>query len=288
MAEIDYPRLCGGTFFTLLLQARKQRLKPRQHIRGERDGLSDSEMLIGLIKIITPDYIEPTPITEKTFKGNTSDFKSCKKSKGTYFPLDETSIFDNKVKTDYSVPLQAMCDFVNSFIDIGTISEKDTRLVKALLDLIDSDQSIDDEQGFYLSETGTSITKRELRDMTTICLQSFLLGIWHFVLTERKNNEAGKDTFDIWCPAKGGGERKYTGNMGDGITRDISISLEANPIASQTEESPIIETAESYADDEPTQAKPQVLNRPIVVNQYGTNNTQIAHVESLIINSGGG
>jgi hypothetical protein len=44
------PRLCGGTFFVLVLQALKQRVKARQHYNGERDGLSDPEVLIGLIK----------------------------------------------------------------------------------------------------------------------------------------------------------------------------------------------------------------------------------------------
>jgi hypothetical protein len=30
----DNPRLCGGTFFVLVLQALKQRVKARQHYKG--------------------------------------------------------------------------------------------------------------------------------------------------------------------------------------------------------------------------------------------------------------
>ena len=40
----EKPRLCGGTFFVLVLQALKQRVKSRQHYKGERDGLSDPEV----------------------------------------------------------------------------------------------------------------------------------------------------------------------------------------------------------------------------------------------------
>ena len=81
MTKGDNPRLCGGTFFVLVLQALKQRVKARQHYKGERDGLSDPEVLIGLIKVINPDYQEPK---EGALKGKTNDFKSCKTSTGQY------------------------------------------------------------------------------------------------------------------------------------------------------------------------------------------------------------
>ena len=35
----DYPRLCGGTFFTLVLQDLRQRMRAREHYKGESDGL---------------------------------------------------------------------------------------------------------------------------------------------------------------------------------------------------------------------------------------------------------
>jgi len=293
VANIDYPRLCGGTFFTLLLQARKQRTKPRQHIKGERDGLSDSEVLFGLIKVVDPDFDAITNTTEKTFKGNTSDFRSCKKSKGTYLPFNETTIFDNRMKNGYSAPLQKMCDFIKNFIDVGTSSEKDIRLVKALLELIDSDQSINDDQVFYIGETGTVVTKAELRNTTMVCLQSFLLGVWHFALIERKDNSIGKDTFDIWCPATGGGVREYTGNIGNGITRTINLKMAT--VADSLEiisDEPFAENAEQNNKYEPEpsteQINMQTLHRPMVVNQSGTNNTNIAYVESLTISNGGG
>lgn len=55
MSIDDYPRLCGGTFFTLVLQALRQRMKAREHYAGDSDGLSDSEVMVGLIN-------EPPPV----------------------------------------------------------------------------------------------------------------------------------------------------------------------------------------------------------------------------------
>ena len=44
--------LCGGTFFTLLLRARKQRIAARRNAEGESDGLSDQDVFEGLQIII--------------------------------------------------------------------------------------------------------------------------------------------------------------------------------------------------------------------------------------------
>jgi hypothetical protein len=123
----EYPRLCGGTFFTLLLQARKQRIKTREHRRGERDGLSDTDMFIWLLKVFNPDYNEPTPTTFGTFKTNTSDFKSCEISSSSYLPLEDTAAFNaHIVNNNFDTLLQEMCIFVERFIDDKTSTRKAT------------------------------------------------------------------------------------------------------------------------------------------------------------------
>lgn len=80
-------RLCGGTFFTLLLEDRKPRAGVREHYAGEKDGLSEPEVLIGLSKVLGPDFQEPLESMMTTIKGNTSEYKSCKNKGGTYFPF---------------------------------------------------------------------------------------------------------------------------------------------------------------------------------------------------------
>ena len=79
MTNIEYPRLCGGTFMTLVIQALRQRKKAREHYKGESDKLNDPDVLVGLITVINPDYKDPGKAVLKT-KAN--DYKSCKLSKG--------------------------------------------------------------------------------------------------------------------------------------------------------------------------------------------------------------
>ena len=289
-------RLCGGTFFTLLLQARRQRVKPSGYRKVERDGLLETDMLIGLIKIFDPDYIEPADEVKGSFKTNTFDFKSCKLSNSLYIPLFDTTAFDKRIKNNYSAPLKAMCEYADRFIEIGTSTEKDLRLVRALLELIATDGSIADEQAFFIYGDGSEITKAGILKKSDICLQPFLLGIWHFVLVNRKDNAVGKATYDMWCPSRGGGERKYIGKMGDGIVRDINVSymspmdLEGdirsfdNPGDQAAEDN-----SEPYVEDADSSVKPTsqtINNNGFLFQQFGTNNKQIiGNVETLVINN---
>ena len=48
MTKNENLRLCGGTFFTLLLEARKQLLGANEHYAGKKDGLTEYETLIGV------------------------------------------------------------------------------------------------------------------------------------------------------------------------------------------------------------------------------------------------
>lgn len=286
-------RLCGGTFFTLLIQARRQRIKLREHRKGERDRLSDVEMLIGLIKVLKPDYIEPTNLIKGTFKTKTYEFKACKISDTPYMSLSDTAAFDNRVKKNYSAPLKAMFEFADKYIEMGTSTGKDIRLVRALLELIAADGSIADEQAFYICEDGSEITKAGILKISNICLQPFLLGIWHFVLVNRKDNTVGEAAYNTWCPPRGGGERKYIGKMGDGIERDINVTYMSPTILEGGFDNPGDEMAgddgEPYLEDSDDSVNPAgqtINNNGFLFQQFGTNNKQIiGNVETLVINN---
>lgn len=114
MTTIEYPCLCGGAFFTLVLQALRQRMKAREHYSGDSDGLSDPEVLVGLIKVINPDYTDPG---KENLKGTANNYKACKISNSTYLPFDDEQVisaFDSKVKTAYQSVLNRMIGFVNA------------------------------------------------------------------------------------------------------------------------------------------------------------------------------
>lgn len=126
MTNKDFPRLCGGTFFTLVLQALKPRMKAREHYKGDSDsdGLSDPDVFMGLIRVINPDYQEPQ---KGTLKGKTNDYKACKISKGEYLPFGDAAViqeFDNRIQTSYKAVLSDMDAFVERFLETGTVAKK--------------------------------------------------------------------------------------------------------------------------------------------------------------------
>ena len=291
-----YPVICGGTFFTMVLEARKQRTCKRSLYAGELDGLSQPETLAGLGRVVNPDYVEPK--NKDSFSTNASDYKSCENN-GTnlaFLFTQEVLSFDTRVKTRYLEALSAMDDFVQRFLEVGTSTAKEVWLVKALLDLIDADQSIDAGQAFYIGEVGQKITKAALREMSDFFFQPFLLGIWHFAVVNRKDNTVGKSTYDMWCPPRGGKERKYIGTMGVGITRSINVTLieaaSKKDHASTDEYSAPVENDDPVVDDfseEPASTTTnQTINHPFVFHQYGNNSIQVGNIETLVINNSGG
>lgn len=294
MTNIEYPRLCGGTFMTLVIQALRQRKKAREHYKGESDKLNDPDVLVGLITVINPDYKDPGKAVLKT-KAN--DYKSCKLSKGQYLPFGEKltiGVFDKRVQEDYLVARNDMSTFVDRFIETGTMLQKDVRLVKALIDLIDQDDSIDDDVEFPIGENGELVRKDHFGDLDKVCLPSFMLGIWHFIVVNRKNNKVGQDTYDIWCPENGGGTREYEGHMGQSITKEIDVytlESEADGLPEDDDAEGIDESSEQAGSEyqernDSTAAAPnlqQQINNPFTFIQNGDNNTQIGYVANQTI-----
>lgn len=295
-------RLCGGTFFTLLLQARKPRMGVRNHYLGETDGMSDPQTLIALIKVAVPDYSAPSTSMMATFKGNTSRYKSCQNDGGIYMPFKDTvtmQSFDSRIRTDYSSALSAMTYFSNLFLDIGTSTKKDEWLVKALLDLIGMDDSINDGQTIYAREDGIATTKSAILAATSICLQAFLLGIWHFVLLNRTDNKIGRETYAAWCPSNSGSDRAYTSTLGETITKSFNISYyKSEPLTDEAEIadeyiSGINYGPEAQAKSDDTSfpgATQQVVNNNstfLNFNVTGNNNSFFNQVDTVIIKNGG-
>lgn len=286
----EYPRLCGGTFFTLVLQALRQRMKAREHYSGDSDGLSDPEVLVGLIRVINPDYADPG---KENLKGTANNYKACKTSNSTYLPFDDEQVlsaFDSVVRTDYQTALNGMIGFVNDFLDVGETVHKDVNLVRALIDLIQQDQTIKASDEFYIGPNGEK--KAALSDLKEVCLPSFLLGVWHYVVMNRRDNAVGKKTYDVWCPSNDRAPRKYTAHMGEGLLDSLTTYTvdTKETITAEVVDEPIEDYASEAADqDTPPVTQQMVNNNPTFfnINISGGNNSFYQHVDKLTINNGG-
>lgn len=233
-------RLCGGTFFVLLLQARKQRTASRKNAMGEKDNLSDSNVLEGLIRVAIPNYVSTGGRSIKTY---TSSYKSCKLSANDYIPFDKSgliSAFDRLVQTNYTQALLRMCDFVAAYIAGGAMQDW---LVAAILELIESDDSIDGEEMFFVLPNGETQSKSEMGETSEIFLQAFLLGVWHFILIKRSDNKVGLDTFDAWHrkASTPHGIRKFTSDIGKSKIREMIVHYLEVQAEKAQEEDPLIE-----------------------------------------------
>ncbi len=201
MTKTDYPVLCGGTFFTQILLSRKPTVSRRQRTQSVSDIFHEQDVLLGLILIVQPDYLKPAGDTFKTY---TTYFKRC--SENTPLDLqfaDETvvSAFLSRFESDYADVLNEMTGFVSKFIEVGTTRQKDVKLVKKLIEMITSDigtPAIPDSYRFDVSKDGATVTKNQLHSATLVYLPAFLLSVWKFIVTERKDNSIGAATVSAW------------------------------------------------------------------------------------------
>ena len=216
--------LCGGTFFVLLLRARKQRIAARKNAEGEKDGLSDQDVLEGLIKVAFPNFVAPAG----SFKTYTSNYKSCKLATNEYLPFDDEELinnFDELVRNDYPEAAQRMSAFIKNFIadeDYGGW------LAKALFEVIDCDPSITTEL-FYIEGSAQPYDRKHLLALDEVELPSFLLGVWHFIVVNRRDNKVGADTIEAWHkkPAASRAKHEFISDIGRNWPRKINVSLES-------------------------------------------------------------
>jgi hypothetical protein len=266
----------------LILEARGQRTSQRSRYEGGQDGLSQPETLAGLGKVVYPEYAPPK--NAQTFRTNANAYKACTDDGGnlSYLFPDRVSAFDSRVRHEYPKALKAMCDFTSRFLEVGTSIKKEEWLVKALLELIEADASIDDGQAFFICSDGKGVTKATLRLMSDFVLQPLLLGVWHFVVVNRQDNKSGKTTFDTWCPPRDRAERKYEGNMGEGINRTINVEV-LNIPADKGESKAVAEaTAAEESSQDTTRPPLDADPKRITVNNYGTvQNQKFISIETM-------
>lgn len=213
------PYLCGGIFFGLLLQARKNRTKARDKQKGGSDGLSDADVMKGLVYVVTGESVK---VSGKTFAKATSMYKSCQISDNTYIPFKDVATitaFDDAVRNKKIDILNRMSEFIGIYLN----ENKKEWLVKALLDTIAQDQTINDDDVFFIHNTD-GITKKDLLNHYFIDYSAFLLAVFHFILTQHADNSMGRATFESWYTQENErAEWKFDSTIGSNIKADIKF-----------------------------------------------------------------
>lgn len=267
MTSPNIPYLCGGIIFDLLLEARKPRQKVRDKYKGGSDGLSDPDVMEKFIYIITG---ENTDISGGTLKKCTSEYKSCQISDNTYIPFNEISTitpFDKAVKNKNPDLLKRMSEFINRFINLN----KAEWLVKALIEVIVNDAEIAPTDEFTISRVNRA-NPSELKNITKIELQPFLLSVLHYIILNRQDNKKGRATFEAWFSRSTERAKwKFNSDVGQTITQ--SIKVDYIDISEETFAEKEAETIGKEDDTYPTLQK-LMNNNPNTVNNSSATTTE--------------
>ena len=201
------PRLCCGTFFSLILEALPDG-------GGKRKGdFANFCVLQRLIQTMSPEFK-----AEKTdnFPSVTSKLRLCKPY-ADILPMTKKArrdSFDGIVTTDYQLALKRMTNFVDLYF--GKDEEMRVWLASAIFELLDSDETIDDDTMLYADINGKPIKTITLIKSSQIYMEPLLLGVWHYIVMHRQDNTIGKDTIEDWYESTGvkGDSLKFVGDIG--------------------------------------------------------------------------
>jgi len=173
-----------------------------------------------------------------------------------------------------------MSDLVLRFID----EEKADWLVKALLDVIENDKQTN---GKTFNIENRPIEKTELLSINSVNLAAFVLGIWHYIVTNVSDNTVGDATFKKWHVKKGeaNSEWIFRSDIGNSVKRkltvlsfaDFSFQTNLNEPSNFVEEETDSQE-EPFAQEKTADNASAVTNQVVingnVYNQHGDNSKQ--------------
>lgn len=237
MDDMDYFRLCGGTLFTLIVDAALQKPTNGELFTGAENLITDENLLTSLLRIAIPSLPELSSddaLRFKQCKGKTS--RNLRTAKG-----EIGKALTDRMNSDLSTCVQEMSAFISKFLD--TPRKKEQKLVMALLELIEQDQDIPSEQLFRVCPDGKTISKHDMSEMIVVNTPSFLLGVLLYTLTATKDNTIGQDTYNAWCPKVDvdHDRRYYQGHMGETFNRTLTFDNSFGLATAQVKEAPIAE-----------------------------------------------
>lgn len=218
MDKSKTPYLCGGVLFFLLTQASLPDGTAHDHQAGKKDEHSEPILMRDLIYAFTGSQ-------NYGAQKDTSKYKDCESEGSINIPFNDIAkctSYDNTVRENYPVALSRMDEFVDWHFE----TDMKGWFVKAILEIIENDTAIDESEQFFILEEGQPITKGEIRLKENYDLSAFLVGTLHFIATKRREkNNLGVPTLETIGEKKARKPRRYTGNLGEAITRAIKVSF---------------------------------------------------------------
>lgn len=218
------PYLCGGIFFSFLIELHNETVKGYNNSLGN-NVMNQTMIMQELIYAINPDY-SYAPNATSTLSKETSKYHTCQGNGGKVLPFERDNTrtsFDNSVKKHYDEVLERMTKFTTKCFP----ECKETpmcNLVERTLKIIRDDASIENDTPFFINQNGSSISKENLLKENNFNFQSFLVGIWHYIITKPTENKNGRPTFEKLYPEKEEESRKLDTSCFERYEHDIHVT----------------------------------------------------------------
>lgn len=225
MPDKRSPYLCGGVMFVLLKQAALSSLAAKDYRQGMSDRQSDLNLIVDMIQALrSEDYVlDEKAYKDDAFKTSVSRYVNCLSNVPKKLPFSQIPFIDSNnelVISHYSKAIEKMQMFIRVHLDPNSCKW----LVKAILYTIEKDTDIKDSDQFFISPDGMPKTKADMRGMDQFYLPCVLVGVMHYIISNRKNNEYGVKTLEEWGTKKKSGKRDYS-NIDTHICFDRNIEV---------------------------------------------------------------
>ena len=187
MAILNSYKLCPGTFFSILCNAKKA--------TADGDlGVTNQNMMLDLMKLG-----DPTTSIRNVGNPSTeiSKVKNCTRENSSWMSFGDANYilkYKNRYENNYGEMLEAMNKFIINYLDTETAVVE--RTCQSLLDLIINDNSIVESTTFDIGSAGDPIKKADLLKHERYDVQFFLLGIWTYIITHAEiRNTDGRQMY---------------------------------------------------------------------------------------------
>lgn len=204
------PYLCGGILFSFLIELLNDTATSFHASFGNTKAITQPQIMENLIRVINPNYSYDTHAKCASFNKTVSTYRICNNNGGKIIPFERDAVkteFDRCVKNQYGEVLDRMIKFTSECFPTCNVNAMRS-LVKNTLLLIRDDDSIGNATFFFINEDGSSISKEELLKKKNFNFQSFLVGVWHYIITKPTKNKEGIQTFERLFPKYDGEKRK--------------------------------------------------------------------------------
>lgn len=193
-------KFTANIFYHLLLDSMKNRNVPGDNYKGNTGKLTQTHLFYDL-NVLTNTLVGELGNFQGLLYGEKlqgSQKNAAKKFKYGEFTTEKSAIylfndaeiaaeFDDQIKTEYSKAFLKTVEFARRYFD--NKSPQNNILVQKVLYLILNDNSICKSQEFYICSDGSTKTKSNLKNISGIEFEAFLLGVWHYLISSQRLQE---------------------------------------------------------------------------------------------------